>query len=101
MGRCGDPLLDLRELYDGLSDVFLYNGGRRDGLDRPTRGTVADLGLVLYVRFFVHSWRQRARNAEVALSPMDDSQAGNLERSIRTVRLRGMRTLHHLVSGRN
>src|SRR5664279_1212478 len=52
-------------------------------------------GLFLYPR------RQRAEDRQLALSAMDDAQACELDRSVWNLRLRGVRTLHHLVSGRH
>ena len=43
------------------------------------RRALAPMGFVLHGGFFLHTWRQRARHNEVALSPMVDSQTGHLD----------------------
>ena len=56
---------------------------------------------VFHPGFLVHPRRQRSPNAAVALSPMDDPQARNLDRSIRHLRMCRLRPLYYLVSGRH
>ena len=59
------------------------------------------LGFVLHHGLFIHPRRQCARQLTLALSPVDDSQARHLVRSVRYVGLRRLRPLHHLVPGRH
>ena len=49
---------------------------------------------------YIHGGSIRASNA-LALSPVDDAQAGDLVRSVRHLGLRRLRPLHHLVPGRH
>ena len=75
--------------------------GVDDVTDLAGRGGVARtrVGLVLHARLLLHPRRQRAHVGEVALPAVDDAQAGELDRPVRHVGLRGLRALHHLVPG--
>ena len=56
---------------------------------------------LFHVGLFLHPWRQCAQLGALALPAMDDPQAGALDRSVRQLRLRWLRPLHQLVSGRD
>ena len=66
-----------------------------------SRRALAQMGLLFHPEFLLHSRRQRAQLRQVALPAVDDSQAGFLDRPVWQLRLRGLRPLHHLVSGGN
>ena len=70
-------------------------------LDGRRERALAALGFLLHDGFLLHPRRQRAHFAALALPPMDDPQARHLDRSVRHLRLRRLRPLHHLVPGRH
>ncbi len=47
----------------------------------------------------LHARRQRALHHPLALPPVDDPQAGHLDRPVRHLRLHRLRPLHHVVPG--
>ena len=65
------------------------------------RGAVAPVGFLLHAGFLLHPRRQRAASAPLALPPVADPQARQLDRSVRHVGLRRLRPVHHLVPGRH
>jgi hypothetical protein len=71
--------LSCANLHHGLSYLLLHHSGGRHRLDRRARGTLAAVGLVLHSGFLLHPRRQRARNSEIALSPVDDAQTRHLD----------------------
>ena len=91
----------LRQLHDGLPDLLLHHGRGPQRPCRPDGGARAPLGFLLHAGFFLHPRRQRAAGDAVALPPMDDAQAGELDRPVRHLGLRRLRPLHHLVPGRH
>lgn len=60
---------------------------------------VAQVGLVLHDRLFLHRRRERPLVDQGAVSTVDDAQAGRLDRPVRRLGLRGVRAVHHLVPG--
>ena len=75
-------------------------GGHTLEDDEPKYGLAA-VGLVLQPRFLLHSRGKCSAVHDVALSPVDDSQVGIMGGSVRDVRMRGVRPLHHVVPSRN
>ena len=91
----------VRELHYGVSNLFLHHGGGYDrSYGRPCRALAA-LGFVFHPGFLLHSRGKHSRQCEIALSPVDDSQTGGMDRSVRQARLRGLRPLHYLVPCRH
>ena len=88
LGQRGLPLPELCELHDGLPDMLLHFGGRRDGRDRGSRGTLAAVGFLLHAKLFVYPRRQRPNFCQSALSAVDDAQAGVLDRPVRQFGMR-------------
>ena len=79
---------------------FCTSGRGHRGPGRRGGRALAPLGIVLLGPVLP---RHRGRGAFVAarpLSPVDDAQARDLVRSVRHVRVRGVRALHHVVPGR-
>ena len=62
---------------------------------------MAPLGFMFHAEFLLYSRRQRAGFRQVTIPPVDDTQAGLLDRSVRNFRVRGLRALYHLVPGGN
>ena len=60
--------------------------------------TAAASGLLLHRGFLLSARRQHPHLASVPLPPVADPQAGHLDRPVRLLGLRRLRTLHHLVS---
>jgi len=66
-------------LHNGVPDLFLYDSGGHNRSDWKQSRTLAALGFLLHARFFLHSRWQYARQREVALSAVDDAQAGGVD----------------------
>ena len=101
LGRCRRALSHLRQLYDGVPDLFLHDGRRSQRSERHVRRAGAQMGFLLHHGFLLYPWRQRSQNAALALSAMDDAQARDLDRPVRHIGLRRLRPLHHVVPGRD
>src|SRR6516164_5585037 len=86
---------------DGIKELLQHDNRRHDRSLRCDRRARAPLGFLFHIGFFLHPRRQRAEFGALALPPMDDPQAGPLDRSVRQLRVRRLRPLHHLVSGRD
>ena len=59
------------------------------------------LGLMFYHRFFLYSRRKRPFICKIQISPMDNAQTSHMDRSIRHIGLRWLRTVHNMVPGCN
>src|SRR5450830_436756 len=59
------------------------------------------MGFLLHPPVLGDARRRHAQGNEVPLPPVADSQAVHVERPVRHARLRWLRSLHHLVPGRN
>jgi hypothetical protein len=97
MGRSREALSNVRELHDGVSNLFLFHGGGCYGLDGRTRRALAEMGFLFHYRFFVHSRRERASHGKVAVPAMDDAQTGDVDRPVWQFGMRWLRPLHHVV----
>ena len=60
MGGRRQPLPDLRQLHDGLPDVFLHHDRGRHGPDRRARRTHRALGVLLRAGLLLSARRQRS-----------------------------------------
>ena len=102
VGGGGQPLPDLRQLHDGLPDLLLHQHRRRQRSDRSTRRTLAALGVLLRVRFHLHSRRRQcAPVRRIAVPALVDPQAGHLARPVRHVGLCRLRAVHCVVPHRH
>ena len=70
-------------------------------LDRRARRAPSAVGFVLHGRLLAHPRRRRPQLRALPLPPVDDAQARNVDRPVRQLGLRRLRTLHHLVPGRH
>ena len=93
--------LTLRQLHHGLPHLLLHRGRGRDLRDQRSSRALAPLGFVLHAEFFVHPRGQRSHFRQSSLSPMDDPQAGFVDRPVRHFGMCRLRTLHCVVSRRN
>ena len=102
LGRGGGALPGLRQLHHGLPDLLLHHRRGPQRPRRPTAPSASGAGIPASPLDFsyVHGGSVRDPDA-VALSPVDDPQAGALDRPVRHLRLRRLRPLHHLVPGRH
>src|ERR1022692_1469052 len=101
LGRSGGAVSRLRQLHHGLPDLLLHYGRGREQRRWQPRRTLAQVGFLFHAELFLYSRRQRAHVHQVALSPVADAQAGCLDRSVRQLRLCGLRALYHVVPGRH
>ena len=100
MGRGGPALPLVRQLHDGLPYLLLLHGHRHDQSGSHERGCPDPaVGIVLYASVHVHDFRAGAEHDPRPLPALAAAQTGDLVGAIRLQRLRGLRTLHHLVSG--
>ena len=84
--------------------ALLTNWGAEQSLGRRITGVRqpgAQVGLLLHIGLLLHPRRQRSAERKRPLPAMDDAQARELVRSVRNVRRRRLRPLHHLVSHRH
>jgi hypothetical protein len=89
-----------RELdTDGLPDLLLHVGRRRERPDRRHRVPPAQLGLVLHGGLLPPARRECPGVGALALPAVGHPQAGLLDRPVRHLGLRGLRPLHHVVPG--
>ncbi len=91
----------LRQLHDGVPDVLLHD---RRGRHRPRwvpRRAPAVVGLLLHGRLQPHPRRRGPHVLAIAVSAVDDAQAGDLVGPVRQLGVRRLRPLHHLVPGRD
>ena len=99
LGRGRRALPDLRQLHDGLPDLLLHHGRgrhrprRRGGRARARSGTPASRSTS------PTSTAAASALGALALPPVDDPQARDLDRPVRHLGLRRLRALHHLVPG--
>ena len=101
LGRGRRSLPELRQLHAGLPDVLLqHRRGHHGPRGRRDRAHPA-VGLLLHPRALLRERRQRTRSRALALPAVDDPQALDLDRPVRHLRLRRLRTVHHLVPGRH
>ena len=68
---------------------------------RRKRHARAQMGFLLHPGLLLHTRRRRATKWQRPLPAMDDAQARELVRSVRNIRMRGLRPLHHLVPHRH
>ena len=97
--RGGQALPRLRQLHDGVPDLLLRDGHRRDRPHGRACRAPHDLGFLLLAGVLVRPRRQRAQLGRRALPAVAHAQAADLARPVRHQRLRRLRTLHHLVPG--
>ena len=91
--------LTLCQLHDGLPHLLLHFGGRCDRRYRGSRRTLAPLGFLLHAKLFLYPRRQRPNLRQSTLSPVDDPQAGLVDRPVRQFGMCWLRSLHYLVPG--
>jgi sulfhydrogenase subunit beta (sulfur reductase) len=92
---------DLPQLLYERIDHPYWDGGRPQRPDRDKHQTDARVGFLFHSRFFARPWGKQPSHHQVALPPVDDPQAGGVDRSVRPFRLCGVRALHCMVPGGN
>ena len=98
MGRRRPPLPVVRQLHDGLPDLFLLHRQRHDRPGGHEGGRPdSAVGVVLHAPVHLHDFRARAEHDPRPLPALAAAQAGYLVGAIRMQRLRGLRALHHVV----
>ena len=101
LGRRRLPLPDLRQLHHGLPHLLLHDHRGRDRPDGRSCRAVATLGLLLRTGLLLPARRQRAHQRAEPVPAVDHPQARHLARSVRLIRLRGLRAVHRLVPDRH
>ena len=79
VGRRRRALLDMRQLHDGVPDMLLHVGRGHRGPGRRGGRAVAPLGVVFLDLVQPRDRRRGASVAALALSPVDDAQARDLD----------------------
>ena len=99
MGRGRGAMPDLRQLHDGLPDMFLHHRSRTSPTSAAGTRSVAALGSC-FGRFL--NPRRRIRpSTRSRYRQWMTHKLGDLDRPVRHLRLRRLRALHHLVPGRD
>ncbi len=90
---------DVRELHDGVPDVFLFDGDGIDGAGGSEGDADAGMGVVLHAPVFVHDIGAVAEQHSGAVPALAAAQALHVVRSVRDIGVRGVRAVHHVVPG--
>ena len=100
LGRGRRPLPELRQLHAGLPDLLLQHGRGRHRPGRRARPSARACGTRASRSSTPTSTAAAcAQHRPLALPPVDDPQARDLDRPVRHLGLRRLRALHHLVPG--
>jgi hypothetical protein len=94
----GVALPGVRQLHDGVPDLFLQHRRGHNGSHGRSRRAVAIVGFVLHPGLLPRPRRERAHVHEGALPALADPQTLHLARPVRDLRMRGLRPMHHVVS---
>ncbi len=95
------PVPHLRQLHHGVPHLLLHHHRGHDRPDRRARRAVAALVFLFRTRLQPPARRRCADLGGEPLPTVDVPQTRHLVRPVRQLRLRGMRTVHRLVSRRH
>ena len=102
LGRGRRALPDLRQLHAGLPDLLLHHASRTStDLTGERRRAHRRWDSCFTVGPLLHPRRQRAASTRSRYRQWMTHKLGDLDRPVRQLRLRRLRTLHHLVPGRH